>query len=733
MTLEEINKYMSRRVIAICAAAFVLAALLGAAGHIFLVPFLPSNLLTSPVHWLEAGIDAFWILMVGAFAVHWISRLDLQRKQVAERILRLNEILRLIRFTSQLIVEGDDETQLLQKACDRLVDGRNYQMAWIGLTRDGSYDVLPVAQTGTEEGYLSSVKTTWDDSDYGRGPTGTAIKTGQPAIMRDIFNDPQYYPWREQASKGGYRSSIALPLIVENRVIGALNIFSGRPDAFDDEEVSLFAELARDMSLGIEKMREREERKQAEELYLVMANSSQIGVYIVQDKKFRFVNPYFLRAVGFGEDELSGADPLAIVHPEDREMVRENAVKMLKGERSEPCEYRVIDRDGNIKTALEAVTSVNYGGRRAVLGSWVDITERKRAEEGINKAAEEWRTTFDSITDLVSIHDKDFKLVRVNKAFADTFKTEPKELLGRTCYEIIHGIKEPYPNCPHKQTLETKKSAMVELFEPRSGVHLQMSTSPIFNDQGEVVGTVHIAKDITERKKMEEQLIITDRLASVGELASGIAHELNNPLTSVIGFSQLLLERGVADDVKKDVQVICSEAQRAADVVKNLLTFARKHTLVKQPINVNSIIEKVLELRAYEQRVNNIQVNTQFAPDLPEILADYFELQQVFLNITINAEHFMIEARNRGTLDIITGRVDDTIKVLFIDDGPGIPEENLGHLFDPFFTTKEVGDGTGLGLSICHGIITGHGGRIYAESELGKGATFVVELPISND
>ena len=234
----------------------------------------------------------------------------------------------------------------------------------------------------------------------------------------------------------------------------------------------------------------------------------------------------------------------------------------------------------------------------------------------------------------------------------------------------------------------------------------------------------------TEHQRAEEQLLITDRLASIGELASGIAHELNNPLTSVIGFSQLLLGRDIPDDIREDIKVIYSEAQRAAEVMKNLLIFARKHAPVKQLVNINSVIEKVLTVRAYEQRVDNIQVITHLAPDLPEIMADYFQLQQVFLNIIINAEHFMLEAHKRGTLTITTQRVERTIRASFTDDGPGVAKENLGHLFDPFFTTKEVGKGTGLGLSICHGIITEHSGRIYAESELGKGATFVVELPI---
>jgi signal transduction histidine kinase len=237
----------------------------------------------------------------------------------------------------------------------------------------------------------------------------------------------------------------------------------------------------------------------------------------------------------------------------------------------------------------------------------------------------------------------------------------------------------------------------------------------------------------TERKRVEEQLVITDRLASVGELAAGIAHELNNPLTSVIGFSQLLLGKDIPDDIREDIKVIYSETRRAAEVMQNLLIFARKHSPVKQLVSINSVTEKVLALRAYEQSVENIQVITHLAPDLPEIMADYFQLQQVFLNIIINAEHFMLEAHKRGTLTITTQCIGSTIKASFVDNGPGIAKENLGRLFDPFFTTKEVGEGTGLGLSICHGIITEHGGRIYAESELGRGATFIVELPISVD
>jgi signal transduction histidine kinase/sensor domain CHASE-containing protein len=236
--------------------------------------------------------------------------------------------------------------------------------------------------------------------------------------------------------------------------------------------------------------------------------------------------------------------------------------------------------------------------------------------------------------------------------------------------------------------------------------------------------------DISEERVKQERLYLTDRLASIGEMASGIAHELNNPLTSIIGLSEIVMRDEVPESIREDMGLIKSESHRAANIVRNLLSFARKNATFKQAININAIITDVLKLRSYEQSVNNITIVRKLDPNLPDVMVDHSQIQQVFINIILNAEYAIITNHGKGTIEIKTETAGDMLKVSFTDDGLGIEPGNLRHIFDPFFTTKEDGKGTGLGLSISFGIVTAHNGRIYATSEYGKGATFVVELPL---
>jgi two-component system NtrC family sensor kinase len=365
-----------------------------------------------------------------------------------------------------------------------------------------------------------------------------------------------------------------------------------------------------------------------------------------------------------------------------------------------------------------------------------DVTKRKQMEETLRNSEEKLRQIFESATDGISVIDLEGIITEANQRTVEMHGFSSKnELLGKSIFELLAPREQKRIATNLKKAIEEGAISGAEytlLRADGSEFPGELSINILKDAQGNLFGHIAIARDITLQKQQNERLMSTDRLASVGELAAGTAHEFNNPLTSVMVLSQLLMEKEVPDDIREDLKLINKEAERAANVARNLLTFGGKHAPVKQLDQINSIIEDVLELRAYEHKANNIDVERHLGPDLPEIMVDYFQMQQVFMNIIINAEYFMTEAHGRGTLTITTEKENSTVRISIADDGPGILPEDLNRIFDPFFTTKEAGKGTGLGLSICHSIVTEHGGQIYGSSQLGKGATIFIELAIES-
>ena len=348
---------------------------------------------------------------------------------------------------------------------------------------------------------------------------------------------------------------------------------------------------------------------------------------------------------------------------------------------------------------------------------------------------EKLRQVFESVTDGISVIDLEGTITEANQRVVEMHGFRSKdELLGKSFFELLAPQEHERMEANLKKATKEGKIGGVEytlLRADGSEFPGELSTNILKDAQGTLSGHITVARDITEQKRQNERLMSTDRLASLGELAAGTAHEFNNPLTSIIVLSEMLMEKG-PDGIRDDLTLINNEARRAANVARNLLAFGGKHTPIKQLYQVNSVIEDVLELRAYEHKSSNIDIERHLAVDLPELMVDYFQMQQVFMNIIINAEYFMMDAHGRGTLAITTQKENGIVRMSFADDGPGITPENLKRIFDPFFTTKEAGKGTGLGLSICHSIVADHGGQIYVRSQLGKGTIIFVELPVES-
>jgi two-component system NtrC family sensor kinase len=505
----------------------------------------------------------------------------------------------------------------------------------------------------------------------------------------------------------------------------------------DKGEVIGFRGVGRDIT---ERRQAEEALRRSEERYRTMLEDMEEGYYEVDTAgNFTFVNDAMTRILGYSRDELTGMNYKAYTPAEAVKPILQAYNRVYRtGELLKWFPMPEIRKDGTRILAEDSVFPLRNEKGEVVgfRGISRDITERKRMEEALRQSEENYRTLFDnSVIGTIVLDAETMKVVMANQAAAKIFRFDSvEEGIGQNPVNLIVAEdRERATDVITKELLEQDLRVTHQFrATTKDGREIWISaTGARIMREGRLAGLICFA-DITEQEQQNESLILTDRLASLGELASGAAHELNNPLTSIIGFSQLLMEKEVPDDIREDLKLINTEAQRAVMVTRNFLTFARKHAPMKEPSQVNNILEDVLRLRAYEHKANGIEIEKHFAQDLPEVMVDYFQMQQVFVNIVINAEYFMINAHNRGTLTITTKEQNDTVVILFTDDGPGIPPENLRRIFDPFFTTKEAGKGTGLGLSICHGIVTEHGGQIYATSHLGKGATIAVELPVED-
>ena len=486
--------------------------------------------------------------------------------------------------------------------------------------------------------------------------------------------------------------------------------------------------LARDISA----LRKNEAR------FTELFESLQEGIYITTpDGTIVDVNPALVRMLGYDskEEVLKRRVPEIFVDREERKLVKEEVERqpMIQGK-----EITLIRRDGTSIVCLNTAAAVRDNSGRVLRyqGALMDITERREMERRLHQQQEFARRLVDSFPDLILVLDANAHYTFVSPRC--------KDVLG---YDIEEAQNMAFGGRTHPEDLPAAESLYQDIIAGRQSFasleirvrhklgewrRIRFNFSPLADEKGNVEGVVLSGRDVTDLKRLEEQLIQAEKLAAMGQMLAGVAHELNNPLTAILGVTELLRERqGEDDSTKRQLELTHRQARRAARIVQNLLEFSRPASPQKKPLDLSNLLERTLQLHEHSLRRNNVEVDFHLQPDLPGVIGDANQLIQVFLNLITNAEQAIREVRDAGRIQIRAGRNGNQLAITVQDDGVGIRPESLPRIFDPFYTTKRPGGGTGLGLSICMSIIREHGGNIEAEILHAGGSDFTIYLPIA--
>ena len=492
-----------------------------------------------------------------------------------------------------------------------------------------------------------------------------------------------------------------------------------------NDEVVGVSVLARDVT------EEREKETRFTELFETL----QEGVYFsTPEGKLLDANDSLVRMLGYGnKEELLALEPAALNFEPDRPPILGRRPNDEGSVRTR--EIMLRRKDGGSALVLDTSRAVwdDAGKIIRYQGTLVDVTERREMETELARQEEFQRYLLESFPDLILVIDLNECFSFVSARIRDLLGHKPEDLRGKKIAELPDHSSA-------FATLYRDVSSGRRLFgfceyeaHHRDGSWRTMraSASPLFDADSKVNGVIVSVRDISVEKKLEQQIIQSERLAAMGQMIGGFAHELNNPLTSILGAAELLQENDLNEGARKQLTMLQQQARRATEIVQNLMYFSRPPAAGKSAVNISELVQRTLHLHAYSLRKNNITVD--FLPDAgaPSVNGDPHQLMQVFLNLVMNAEQAIREIRDRGTLRIRLDKADSAVLLVFQDDGPGISPEVLPKIFDPFYTTKRPGRGTGLGLSICKAILREHGGNVDVASGPGGGAAFTVTLPIA--
>jgi PAS domain S-box-containing protein len=691
-----------------------------------------------------------------------------ERRASEEHIARLNRAHSVLSHSNQAIVRLHDRQKLFDEACRIGVEDGGLRLAWIGLNATGTDAILPVAIAGHDDGYVGLARISIASEPQGRGPVGTSFREARPAVSRDIATDPAMAPWRDRALERGYRSCASFPLVLSGKPVGVLVLYSSEVNAFDAEEVKLFDELAADLSFAMETL-DKDARRVVVEAALqgserrnqaFIENSFDLITILDADATMRFQSPSIERILGYRAEELIGVSVFEYLHPDDIPRVAAAFEEGLSDEgNTATVEYRFRHKDGSWRVFEATGRNLLHepGFQGILVNSW-DITARRTAEDALRLRS----GALEAAANGVVITNIDGAIVWVNSAVTRLTGYTESELIGQNPRLLKSGRQDEAFYRELWATIVSGSTWHGEVTNRRKDGTLyeeELSITPVRDASGSISHFVAIKQDITGRKASEAalldangrlqkaladlksaegQVIQQERLRALGTMASGVAHDFNNALVPILGFSELLLHHPDflqdGDKARRYLQSMNTAANDAARVVSRLREFYRHRDADEAftAVNLDRLVQEAVTLTQprWKNQAEADGVEIKVVTDLrevPSIVANSAELREAMTNLIFNA----VDAMPRGGTLTLRTRVDGARAVVeIVDDGIGMTEETRRRCLEPFFSTKGE-HGTGLGLSMVYGIVQRHDGTVEIDSRLGRGTTFRLWFPLS--
>ena len=664
----------------------------------------------------------------------------------AKKIALLQKRSALLREINEIPIDPTaDATTFLSSCCLILCRDPEYSLAWVGqgtnktkLTMITAAAQNPCSRQEIQQALAQlSAETTMGISAI------RALADGQPIIMRNLASDKNLDPLRRH-SQADIRSCGSWPLVHDQHGYGVLTIYSTNAAGFDLVELDLMACCVAAISRGLYLLHTSRHLQVEHEFNCEIIQTVQaLLVSLSHCGEILSFNPTAQEVTGFREEEVKGKFWVDIlISPDKRAASQRRFSRWLK--------------DGRVATNFQAELQTRYGARRIIEwhGSFradieqgqvglvlfgIDITRKKDVDRTLEQVLDKWENIFTSLKDPALIVSDQGCILDVNPATATAAQKLRHEIIGKGVCEILHGGRSPGAVCPLETLLAEKKSRVFETELQGLRGNFLLTVSPLRQDTGKSGAALLLARDLTEEQLMKAEAFRAAQLASVGELAAGVAHEINNPINGIINYAQILIDTAREETDIASLRCIIQEGKRIAGITRNLLEFSRKGEETPEPVSIPTLFAHCIELIRHQYTLDGITISQQVTDPLPLTYCNPQQIQQVLLNIFSNARHALNErypsahADKRIDINVRQKQRDNQnfVHITITDYGTGIEQHLMDRLMDPFYSTKTKGEGTGLGLSISHSLVQENKGYFSITSEWSKYTTLSIDLPVA--